>query len=82
MVLSKSDIQSRMSKKEIVFKPQVDGFQVQPHAIDLRLGFEFHIPKTWEVSKEGRKAITIDPLDMEANGKSFEKIKLKPGQFL
>jgi len=81
MVLSRKDILQRMQSGEIKFDPALDGFQLQPHAIDLRLGFNFHIPKTWEMTKLGRKAITIDPLDLHANGKNFEAINLKPGQY-
>lgn len=81
MILSKADILKRMKEGEIGFSPMIDGFQVQPHAIDLRLGMEFHIPKTWELTKAGRKAITIDPLDREKNGKNYERVVLKPGQY-
>jgi deoxycytidine triphosphate deaminase len=81
MVLSKKDILARIKTGEIAFSPDIDGFQLQPHAIDLRLGYNFHIPKTWEITKDGRKAITIDPLDAQKNGKNFDEIKLRPGQY-
>jgi len=80
MVLSKKDILNRIKKEKLIFSPSLDGFQLQPHAIDLRLGLDFHIPKTWQLSKEGRKVINIDPLRADIES-SFEKITLKPGQY-
>ncbi|KXK10010.1 MAG: dCTP deaminase [Candidatus Dojkabacteria bacterium] len=80
MILSKTDILSRLKEGEITFSPALDGFQLQPHAVDLRLGTEFHIPKTWEITKYGRQAISIDPLDSQKK-KNFEKVELKMGQF-
>lgn len=81
MVLSKADILQRISEGEIIFDPDLDGFQIQPHAVDLRLGFNFYIPKTWEVTREGRRAITIDPLEQTGNGSSFDEVTIKPGQY-
>jgi dCTP deaminase len=81
MVLSRKDIETRIRSRELNFVPMLDGFQMQPHAVDLRLGFEFHIPKTWEITSEGRKAITIDPLLADGNGRNFDKVTLKPGQY-
>ncbi|MFQ5493014.1 MAG: dCTP deaminase [Candidatus Dojkabacteria bacterium] len=81
MVLTRSEILARIDSNELVFEPPLDGFQVQPHAIDLRLGFDFLIPKTWTLTKEGRKAISIDPLDKNVNGQNFDKLSLKQGQY-
>jgi deoxycytidine triphosphate deaminase len=80
MVLSKKHILERIQRKELAFEPGLDGFQLQPHSVDLRLGFDFHLPKTWEMTEEGRKTITIDPL-LSGDHKSFEQINLKPGQY-
>lgn len=81
MVLSKQEIIKRIQAKELDFKPMLDGFQLQPHAIDLRLGFTFHIPRTWKMTAKGRKAITIDPLAANMDEDNFDKIVLKPGQY-
>lgn len=81
MILSKKDILTKIDKKELVFEPMIDGFQLQPHSVDLRLGFDFHLPKTWQLTKEGRKALTVDPMDNNVTGDTFEKLTLKPGQY-
>lgn len=81
MVLSKKEIISRIKNKQLSFTPELDGFQMQPHSVDLRLGFDFHIPKSWTVTDEGRKALTIDPLMSDIKSMSFDKISLKPGQY-
>jgi len=60
MILSKQTILNKIKNKQLAFKPNLDGFQLQPHAVDLRLGYKFFLPKTWEITKEGRKAINID----------------------
>lgn len=81
MVLTKKHILERITKKELSFDPILDGFQIQPHAVDLRLGFEFNLPKTWELTKEGRKALMVDPFTNKENSRNFEKIVLKPAQY-
>jgi len=81
MVLTKKEILNRIIKEELKFSPNLDGFQLQPHAIDFRLGYNFFIPKKWKMTKEGRQALTIDPLDSLSNGSSFEKVVLKPKQY-
>lgn len=80
MVLTKNEILRLIKNKSIGFSPMIDGFQLQPHAVDLRLGNEFFIPRMWNLTKNGREAIIIDPLD-NANIESFENIKLKYGQY-
>jgi len=79
MVLAKKDILKRIIRGDIVFSPNLDRFQLQPHSIDLRLGYDFHLPKSWEMTKNGRVAIHIDPL--EKNNLNFEKILLNKGQY-
>jgi deoxycytidine triphosphate deaminase len=80
MVLTKSDILKRISNNDINFKPSLDGFQLQPHSVDLRLGYSFHLPKTWELTEKGRLALNIDPLLNKAS-KNFNEIILKPSQY-
>jgi hypothetical protein len=58
-ILVKDDILTFIKKGKIVFTPELDIFQLQGHAIDLRLGYTFLIPKSWQLTKEGRKAISL-----------------------
>jgi len=81
MILSKQTILNKIKNKQLAFKPNLDGFQLQPHAVDLRLGYKFFLPKTWEITKEGRKAINIDPLVPVKNNNNFETITLQKGQY-
>lgn len=80
MVLSKKHLLEKLKSKDIVIDPMIDGFQLQPHSIDMRLGYDFHIPMTWELTREGRRAINIDPFSPNLE-RNFEKISLKPGQY-
>ncbi len=80
-VLTKNEIQEFITQKKINFSPNLDAFQIQPHAVDLRLGWTFYIPKSWELTKNGRQALNIDYLNISKNKKYFEIIKLKPGQY-
>ncbi|MEK7452299.1 MAG: hypothetical protein AAB664_03085, partial [Patescibacteria group bacterium] len=70
-----------IEKREIVFDPQIYAFQLQPHAIDLRFGYKFLIPKNWTIDESGRRAINISIDDVERHREQFEEIILKPGQF-
>ena len=80
-VLTKSEIIEYIKKGKLKFEPNLDGFQLQPHAIDLRIGYSFYVPKTWRVTKNGREALKIDPLDQNCLKQNFEKIILKDGQY-
>ena len=79
MVLTRKHILERIKKGELKFTPGLDKFQLQPHSIDLRLGNSFHLPKSWEITKNGRVALHIDPLAKDAS--NFEEIILKEGQY-
>lgn len=78
-VLTKKEILEYINHGELSFNPPVDQFQIQPHAIDLRLGFTFFIPNQWEINEKGRCALNIDYL--QDIPKVFEEVKLKEGQF-
>ncbi|MFZ5391756.1 MAG: dCTP deaminase [Patescibacteria group bacterium] len=80
-VLTKKEIIELIYSKKIIFSPDLDQFQMQPHAIDLRLGYHFYLPKTWHLTENGREIIKVDPLDYSSNGNLFEVVKLKNGQF-
>ncbi|MCA9376030.1 MAG: dCTP deaminase [Candidatus Doudnabacteria bacterium] len=79
MVLAKNELLDYVSSGGLSFSPGLDGFQVQPHAVDLRLGFTFRLPKMWELNKEGRVAVAQDPTADRSD--AFEEIELTPGQY-
>lgn len=77
-VLSRVDIIDYIKNGKLGFSPNLDGFQMQPHAVDLRLGTKFRLPRHWRMTDEGRLAVTVDPF--ESNGDEHEVIELKAGQ--
>lgn len=79
-VLTKRQILERIKKGSIGFSPGADEFQMQTHAVDLRLGFTFLIPKAWRLTDNGREAIEIDPLK-EHGPEYFDIIELEQGQY-
>ena len=80
-VLAKKEIIKRLKDKDIDFDPEIDNFQLQPHAIDLRLGYKFLIPKNWHLTNKGRSAIKISIDDTDIHREQFEEVILKPGQY-
>ncbi len=78
-VLTKGEILDRVKKGEIAFAPGLDAFQLQSHAVDLRLGFTFLIPKVWRMTDKGRKALSIDPL-RDHGPEYFDIVELEQGQ--
>jgi dCTP deaminase len=79
-IITKKQILERIKSGNIKFKPTLDTFQLQAHAIDLRLGYTFLIPKMWHITGKGREALNIDHFDK--NKKSyFETIELEKGQY-
>lgn len=81
MILTRHELLSAIEKNEIVFDPPIDQFQLQPHAIDLRLGYKFLIPKNWTVDENGRRAIKISIDDIDAHREQFDEVILQPGQY-
>jgi len=79
MILTRHEIVALIKTKKLIFEPTLDAFQNQPHAVDLRLGTVFYLPKIWKLTKAGREVLTVDVT--ESAGDNFEKIELKPGQF-
>jgi dCTP deaminase len=79
MILTRHEISALLEAKKIIFEPALDAFQNQPHAVDLRLGTVFYIPKIWRLTDKGREIVTVDVT--EAAGDNYEKVELKPGQF-
>jgi len=80
MILTKKDILSRIESEDLVFEPKVDKFQLQPHALDLRLGYKFLIPRNWKMTPEGRQALMIS-IEDDSTSDQFDEIILKPGQY-
>jgi dCTP deaminase len=79
-VLTRSDILQYVQDGKIVFKPQLDTFQLQAHAVDLRLGFTFLVPKTWRLTKAGRETLHVDYFAVD-RPEYFDIVELEQGQF-
>ena len=79
-ILTKNQIIERVKNGEIAFSPNLDEFQVQAHAIDMRLGYTFLIPKSWHMTQSGREALRIDHLDKN-KPEYFEVVELEGGQY-
>ena len=81
-VLTKYEIKDAISNKTLIFDPPIDAFQLQPHAVDLRLGTTFYIPKSWQLTANGREALNIDYLnDRKPSKEYFDLIELQPKQY-
>ncbi|KKR04536.1 MAG: hypothetical protein UT30_C0006G0030 [Candidatus Uhrbacteria bacterium GW2011_GWF2_39_13] len=80
-VLIRQEILSFIEAKTLVFTPALDQFQVQPHAVDLRLGYKFLIPRNWTVDEKGRRAIKVAIDDIETHQEQFDEVQLQPGQY-
>lgn len=77
-ILTKKQIISRIKEGKLKFEPALDSLQLQPHAIDLRLGYTFLIPRSWEMTEKGR--VALDPGYREDRS-NFEVVELEHGQF-
>lgn len=78
MVLTKKEILERIKKGELSFDPPLDKFQLQPHSVDLRLGFTFLVPKTWQMTGNGRVGLHVDYAESRSH---FDVIGLEEGQY-
>lgn len=78
-ILTRGEILERVKAGNIQFKPSLDSFQLQAHAVDLRLGFTFLIPKSWRMTAKGREAMMIDPL-RDHGPEYFDVLELEQGQ--
>lgn len=79
MILTRKEISKLIEESQLVFEPSLDKYQNQPHAVDLRLGTTFYVPKVWKLTDQGREVLTVDVT--ESAGDNFEKLELKPGQY-
>lgn len=77
-VLTRKEILERIKEGKLSFDPPLDRFQLQPHSIDLRIGFTFIIPKSWFLTPKGRQALKVA---YGENRKYFDVIELESGQF-
>ena len=79
-IITKRQILERIEKGEIQFKPGLDQFQLQPHSVDLRLGFTFLIPKLWKLTEKGRETVSIDHFSKDRS-QYFDTVELEKGQY-
>ncbi len=79
-VITKNQILSKIKSGEISFTPNLDEFQIQAHAVDLRLGFTFMIPKKWHLTTKGRESLDILNFD-KVNSNYFDVVELEEGQY-
>ena len=79
-ILTKKQILDRVAKNEIGFNPNLDKFQLQAHAVDLRLGYTFLIPKIWHLTTKGREILDVTHFD-KANPQQFDVVELEQGQY-
>ena len=81
-ILTKKEILEELRAGTLKFTPSIDGFQLQPHAVDLRLGYKFLIPKNWRAHETyGRQAIKTSIDESEAHKEQYDEVILKPGQY-
>lgn len=80
-VLTKKQILERIKKGDLVFKPPMDEFQLQAHAVDLRLGYTFMIPKQWILTKNGRESLRVDHLNEVNTSNLHDVVELEKGQY-
>lgn len=80
-ILTRPDILKRLAAGDLRLTPEPDRFQLQPHALDLRLGYKFLIPRNWKVDEKGRCAMKVSIDDIEMHREQFDEVELKPGQF-
>jgi dCTP deaminase len=79
-IITKRQIIEKISKNEIAFNPGLDKFQLQDHAVDLRLGFTFMIPKVWHLTGKGRELLDVTHFD-KVDAQHFDVVELEQGQF-
>lgn len=77
-LLTKRDIMSVIATGALAFTPELDAFQLQPHAVDLRLGFTFLVARRWIFNQQGRIALRSDQL--ESGAALYDTIELEQGQ--
>ncbi len=79
-ILTRKEILTAIADGELSFEPGLDQFQLQPAAIDVRVGMNFFIPKIWSFGEEGRTGLNTDHLDNEKKNEFLDSLHLKHGQ--
>lgn len=77
-ILVRDQILERVKLGELSFNPPLDELQIQTHSVDLRLGYTFLIPKSWQLQDTGRVAVN---LDYGSSRGHFEVVELERGQY-
>ncbi len=80
MILTQKQIIERVRNGNLAFNPSLDKFQLQTHAVDLRLGYTFLIPKVWHLTTKGREILDVTHFD-KANPQQFDVVELEQGQY-
>lgn len=79
-VLTKAKILESIKAGGIGFTPNLDTFQLQDHAVDLRLGFTFLVPKVWHLTSKGRESLDLMHFD-KTNSEYFDVVELEESQY-
>lgn len=79
-VLTRTDILEYVKQEKLQFQPALDRFQLQAHAVDLRLGFTFLVPKSWHITPLGREQLHMD-FFASRRPEYFDIVELEKGQF-
>jgi dCTP deaminase len=79
-IITKRQILEKIQKGEIQFKPSLDKFQLQAHAVDLRLGYTFLVPKMWRLTEKGRETLSIDHYTKD-RPQYFDTLELEKEQY-
>lgn len=80
MILDRQQMMVYFKDGRIKFTPELDAFQLQPNSVDLRIGWNFYVPESWQYGDAGRVAVEPDYLDLSASRDHLKLLKLKPGQ--
>jgi len=80
-ILTKNTLIESLNNKTLIFDPPIDAFQLQPAAIDIRVGWSFYIPHTWKLTQNGREAVVADYVNHTSLEENFRLIKLQPKQY-
>lgn len=77
-ILVRSQILERIENGDLSFNPSLDELQIQTHSVDLRLGYTFLVPKSWQLQDEGRVVVNLDYGESRGH---FEVVELERGQY-
>jgi dCTP deaminase len=81
-MLSDVDILQRLcasNDERLIITPILDGRQIQPASVDLRLGFHFKVVRSSAISTLDPLSQSVDELALETERYTYD-VKLSPGQ--